>query len=513
MASRLSTAKVERPADLASEEVFRLLVDSVTDYAIFVLDPAGYIRSWNRGAERVKGYTRAEIIGKHFSIFYPAADLAADKPGLELRIAQKEGHFEEEGWRLRKDDSRFWANVLITRIVDEQGNLVGFGKIIRDLSDKRLSELRYRLLVDGVQDYAIFSMNPTGVITSWNVGGERIKGYKPEEIIGKNFSTFYTPEDRANDLPKKVLATAASEGHFEGEGWRLRKDGTRFWSNIVVTALRDDEGVLYGFSKVTRDMTERKRLLDEIQHHSRELELRIQEREESNAELEAFAYSVSHDLRAPLRAVSGFAEAMREDCAASLDERGRDYLDEITNAASRMNVLVQDLLDYGRVSRVNITLDKVNLAEAVQQAARQLGEERHGSLSVDVPTEFLVEAHQQVLVQVIFNLLSNAFKFHDKNSTPQVRVLAERRDGRVRLSIRDNGIGIAVQHQDRIWQVFERLHEREAYPGTGIGLAIVKRAIGRMQGSCGVESDLGKGSTFWIELPAAPEETAEHKSE
>jgi PAS domain S-box-containing protein len=512
MPSRLSTASVLRPHHLRSDEAFRLLVDNVVDYAIFLLDPEGHIVSWNKGAELLKGYKRDEIIGEHFSIFYTPADLAAEKPSLELRTASKEGHFEEEGWRLRKDGSRFWANVLITSILDEQGNLIGYGKITRDLTEKRLSELRYRLLVDGVQDYAIFSMDPNGVVTSWNLGAERIKGYKPDEIIGKHFSTFYTPEDRASGLPNTVLHTAATEEHFAGEGWRVRKDGTRFWASVVVTALRDEEGRLYGFSKVTRDMTERKRLLDTIQHHSQELELRMQEREETNAELEAFAYSVSHDLRAPLRAISGFAAAMREDCAADLDERGLDYLNEITSAASRMNVLVQDLLDYGRVSRVDLTLNKVNLAEAVQQAAKQLGEQRHGSLSIDVPADVFVEAHQPMLVQVIFNLLTNAFKFHQKNSVPEVRVFAERRDGRVRVSVRDNGIGIAPQHQERIWQVFERLHERETYPGTGIGLAIVKRAVGRMQGSYGVDSDIGKGSTFWFELPRPQEETPEGNS-
>ena len=513
MPSRLSTASVLRPHNLTSDEAFRLLVDNVVDYAIFLLDPEGHIVSWNKGAELLNGYKREEIIGEHFGIFYTPADLAADKPNLELRTARKEGHLEEEGWRLRKNGSRFWANVLITSILDEQGNLIGYGKLTRDLTEKRLSDLRYRLLVEGVQDYAIFSMDPNGIVTSWNLGAERIKGYKPDEIIGKHFSTFYPPEDRENGLPNKVLHTAATEGHFAGEGWRVRKDGTRFWSNVVVTALRDEEGTLYGFSKVTRDMTERKRLLDTIQHHSHELELRMQEREETNAELEAFAYSVSHDLRAPLRAIGGFAEAMREDCAANLDERGLDYLKEITNAAARMNVLVQDLLDYGRVSRVDMTLNKVNLAEAVQQAVKQIGEERHGSLSVDVPADVFVEAHQPMLVQVIFNLLTNAFKFHEKNSVPDVRVFAEQRDARVRLSVRDNGIGIAPQHQERIWQVFERLHEREAYPGTGIGLAIVKRAVGRMQGSCGVESDSGKGSTFWINLPAAHEQKAERNSE
>ena len=497
--------------ELQSDEIFRRLVDNVSDYAIFVLDTAGYIVSWNCGAERLNQYMRDEIIGKHFGILYTPADLAADKPGHELRAAAEDGHFEDEGWRLRKDGSRFWANVLITRSLDDKGDLIGFGKITRDLTERRLSEVRYRLLVEGVQDYAIFSMDPNGVVTSWNIGAERIKGYKPHEIEGKNFSAFYTPEDRADALPQKVLETAAREGHFTGEGWRMRKDGTRFWASVVVTALRDDEGHLYGFSKVTRDMTERKRLLDAIQQHAHELELRIQEREESNAELEAFAYSVSHDLRAPLRAISGFAEAMREDCAAKLDAQGLDYLSEITNAASRMNVLVQDLLDYGRVSRVDLPLVGVGVPEVIEQALVQLGEDRRGSLTVDVPPNLRVQGHSQILVQVVLNLLTNAFKFHNSSSTPEVAVFAERRDDRVRLSVRDNGIGIAPQHQERIWQVFERLHEREVYPGSGIGLAIVKRAVGRMHGSYGVESAVGAGSKFWIELPAAGEVKSEER--
>ncbi len=353
-------------------------------------------------------------------------------------------------------------------------------------------------------DYAIFSLDAHGYVTSWNLGAERIKGYKPEEIIGKHFSTFYTEEDRAAHLPEMVLRTAATEGHFTGEGWRVRKDGSRFWSNVVVTALRDDEGNLYGFSKVTRDMSERKQLQDALEQHSRELELRVREREESNAELEAFAYSVSHDLRAPLRAIAGFAQALREDCDASLDDRGRDYLNEITSAASRMNALVQDLLDYGRVSRIDMPLESMRLADAVTNAIDQLKDDRRGRLSVNVPSEFFVQSHPRVLPQVILNLLTNAFKFHLPSSTPDVQVFAEKRDGYVRLSVRDNGIGIAPQHQERIWQVFERLHDRESYPGSGIGLAIVKRAVSRMNGRHGVDSAPEQGSTFWIELAESP---------
>jgi PAS domain S-box-containing protein len=489
---------------LHSPEIFRLLVDTVADYAIFLLDPDGIIRSWNAGAERLKQYKAEEIIGKHFSVFYTVHDLEIDKPAHELRVAGETGRFEDEGWRVRKDGSRFWANAVITRIRDEHGKLIGFGKITRDITDRRAGELRFRMLVESVLDYGIFSMDTGGHITSWNVGAERIKGYAAEEISGKHFSVFYTEEDRRRGLPEHVLRTATEQGHFEGEGWRVRKDGKRFWASVVVTALRDEEGVLYGFSKVTRDMSDRKALLEELKRHADELEIRVQEREQSNAELEAFAYSVSHDLRAPLRAIVGFAEALQEDCTKDLNQQGREYLEEIIKAAARMNTLVQDLLEYGRVSRVNLQLAPVKLRDAVDNAIRQLGNDHGASIDVQVSPDLWVRAHEQALAQVTFNLLSNAVKFHSKGVSPKVHLSAAAHNGSVRLSVIDNGIGIAPQHRERIWQVFERLHDRETYPGTGIGLAIVKRAIARMVGACGVESEVGKGSTFWIELPAEP---------
>src|SRR5205823_5639970 len=198
------------------------------------------------------------------------------------------------------DGTRFWANVVITRLTDESGKLIGFGKITRDLTERRRSEQRYRLLVEGVSDYAIFSLDPQGFITTWNSGAQRLKGYTSEEIIGKHLSTFYTPEDRANGLADVVLSTATNEGHWAGEGWRVRKDGRRFWSSAVVTALRDDEGGLTGFSKITRDITDRKQLLDQVRAHASELEKRIEEREQTNAEVEAFSYSVSHYVRVPV---------------------------------------------------------------------------------------------------------------------------------------------------------------------------------------------------------------------
>ncbi|MGH9517632.1 MAG: sensor histidine kinase [Terriglobales bacterium] len=488
---------------IKAHDTFRRLVDTVSDYAIFVLDPDGIICSWNPGAERLKGYLADEIIGKHFSIFYTPADLTKDKPAHELRVAAEVGRFEDEGWRLRKDGSRFWASVLITRLQDDDGKLIGFGKITRDISERRLSELRYRLLIEGVTDYAIFTLDTAGHVTTWNSGAQLIKGYLPNEIIGKHFSFFYSDEDRKEGLPQHVLQTAEKHGHFAGEGWRVRKDGSRFWASIVVTALRDEEGSLTGFSKVTRDMTDRKALLDRLEKHSSELEIRIRERDESNAELEAFAYSVSHDLRAPLRAISGFAEALREDYGQRLDEQGRGHLTEIISGANRMNNLVQDLLEYGRVGRISMPLASVDLNNAINEAMHQLGDVSPGSVTLELPAGLFVRAYPQVLTQVISNLLANALKFHKENAAAQVRVAAEERGGAIRLNISDKGIGIAPEHQERIWNVFERLHDRESYSGTGIGLAIVKRAISRMDGACGLISQAGDGSTFWIELPRA----------
>lgn len=489
-------------AELQHEHIFRALVDSVRDYAIFVLNPSGVISSWNPGAERIKLYTADEIIGKHFSVFYPEEDIRNGKPEMELRVAAQTGRFEDEGWRVKKDGTRFWANVVITRILDEKGRLLGFGKITRDLTDRRLADQRYRMLVDSVKDYSIFSLDRNGYVTSWNAGAQRIKQYTAEEIIGQHFSRFYTPEDAAAGLPQKVLRTACETGHYEGEGWRVRKDGTRFWSSIVVTPIVDESGNLTGFSKVTRDISDRKRLLDELQHHMQELEVQITERERTNAELEAFSYSVSHDLRAPLRAIEGFANALREDFGSQLDPRAHEYLAQIMNAATRMNRLVRDLLEYSRLGRMQIPSQAV----AVIALVRKVVAENFSGASVKVVGDEGVQAsaNEQILSQLLTNLVSNGLKFHRPNCASEVEIFVEKMpEQRVRITVKDNGIGIAPQHVDRVFRVFERLHGVEEYPGTGIGLAIVKRGAERMDGNCGLESKLGEGSSFWVELPEA----------
>jgi len=265
------------------DEPFRRLVEGVRDYAIFLLDTEGNVASWNQGAERLKGYKPAEIIGRHISTFYPQAAIDKRWPQHELETAARLGRFEDDGWRVRKDGSLFWANVVITAIRDREGHLVGYSKITRDLTDRReneerlrRSEERFRLIVEGAQDYAIFMLDTEGRVASWNPGAERIKGYREPEILGKHFSVFYPPEALDIGWPAKELREAERLGRFQDEGWRLRKDGTRFWANVVITALRDADGTLRGFSKITRDLTEQRASEERLRHSEERFRLLLE---------------------------------------------------------------------------------------------------------------------------------------------------------------------------------------------------------------------------------------------
>lgn len=264
-------------------ERYQALVESIQDYAVFMLDPMGQILSWNPGAERIKGYKPAEIIGSHFSRFYPPEALARGLPEHELAVAAAHGRFEDEGWRLRKDGSAFWANVVITRMVGPDGKLLGFSKVTRDLSERRKQELalrdseeRFRLLISGVKDYAIFMLDPRGIVATWNTGAEHIKGYSAREIIGSHFSRFYPPEAIQRNLPETELRGATMQGRFEDEGWRVRKDGSRFWANVIITAIRNPAGQLIGFSKITRELTERRRHEDKLRQSEERFRLLVE---------------------------------------------------------------------------------------------------------------------------------------------------------------------------------------------------------------------------------------------
>ena len=353
------------------EARYSILVNGITDYAIYMLDPDGYVTSWNPGARRFKGYEADEIIGQHFSRFYTPEDRAAELPRRALETAAAEGKYETEGWRVRKDGTLFWTHVVIDPIWSPAGDLVGYAKITRDLSERKVaetalkrSEEQFRLLVQGVTDYAIYMLDEGGHVVSWNAGAQRIKDYTAEEIIGQHFSRFYLEEERESGVPQRGLEIAAREGRFEKEGWRVRKDGSRFWANVVIDAIRDDRGELIGFAKVTRDVTEKKeaqRSLDE----AREALFQAQK-------LEAVGQltgGVAHDFNNLLMVVLGSLELLKKRLPA--DDRLISLVDNATQAAQRGASLTQRMLSFAR--RQDLNARAVDLVELVRGMSDLLG--------------------------------------------------------------------------------------------------------------------------------------------
>ncbi|MGP1386194.1 MAG: PAS domain S-box protein [Thainema sp.] len=678
-AERVSSQLSER------EEQYRLLVEEVRDYAIFGLDPQGRVTSWNKGAELMQGYTAAEALGRHFSLFYTEAAIAQGEPDCTLQIAVAEGRVEDRGWRRRKDGSLFWADVVITALRDGQGQLCGFSKVMRDITQRLQSEEAlqesYGLLhavIEGTGN-AIFVKDWQGRYKLINSAVAHIMGRSKAEILGKDdtallpldaatvlrqldsivmetgtshvfeeeieeadgIHTFLSTKDPYQDAqgnivgvigisrditdrkqaeaalrrsaqrletlqqidrailqatsPKTIAQTALrrlrdaiafqqamvalfnaeineayvlagqvdSQSHgsvlpIEALSLPARlcnqdgicyirdlvtmperpplfeqavADGSR--SAVVVALLAENKliGNLYiladqlaAFDSESLEIAQevanqlaiaiqQAQLREQLQRHAAELEHRVAERtarlEETNQELEAFTYSVSHDLRAPLRTIQGFAQAFLEDCGQQLEDVCHSYVHSIVDDAVQMNGLISDLLNYSRLTRTQISLQPTSLDEVVQEARKQLTTEiqdKQAQLQIAAPLPPVI-AHRSTLIQVVTNLISNAIKFVESDTQPQIDIFAttERQDQQnwIRLWIIDNGIGIAPEHQERVFRVFERLHGAESYPGTGIGLAIVRKGLDRMGGRVGVESQLEQGSHFWIALPSA----------
>jgi PAS domain S-box-containing protein len=499
------------------DQQLALLVTSAIDYAIFMLAPDGVVLTWNPGAERLKGYTREEIVGRHFSTFYTEEDKARDHPADELRIAERDGRYEEEGWRVRKDGSRFWANIVITAIRDDSGDLIGFGKVSRDLTVRRLSEeqtrtraleveaanrqlAEYRRLVSSVRDYAIFMLDPAGHILSWNTGAKHLKGYEPEEIIGRHFSTFYTADDRARGHPDYELDVAVREGRYEEEGWRVRKDGTTFWASVTITAVRDDAGRLTGFAKVTRDLTERKRAEDALREA-------VEDLRRANEELDRFASVAAHDMTDPLRTISGFAEILAG--TEPTPEETREFSQHILDSSLRLAGMLRGLLAYARAGRSTVAPGPVALAAAIAQVQADLAAaigDRQVRVVVDVPEDACVVADAHDLRVVLQNLVSNAVKFGDP-AHPVVSVTAEPSGDDWFVTVADNGAGIPPDEQQSIFEAFNRASSAGDHAGYGLGLAICQRLVERHGGRIGIESEPGRGSRFSFTLPAADRAT------
>ncbi|WP_375196535.1 PAS domain S-box protein [Sphingobium sp.] len=492
---------------------FELLVQNVTDYAIFMLSVNGIVISWNAGARRFKGYEAEEIIGQHFSRFYTAEDQAAGIPALALEAAEHEGRFEAEGWRVRKDGTRFWANVVIDPIRDSTGQLIGFAKITRDLTERRAaqeelrrSEERFRLLVQGVTDYAIYMLDPVGTITSWNPGAERFKGYTTDEILGQNFARFYSEEDRMAGVPSRALETASREGRFEAEGWRIRKDGSRFWAHVIIDAIRDPMGELIGFAKITRDLSEK-----------REAQLALEQAREAifqSQKMDAIGKltgGVAHDFNNLLAVIVGSLDLARQRLATGADVSR--YIDNAMTAAERGATLTQRMLAFAR--KQELKLQSVDCMALVRDMADLLKTTLGSGVAIE--TRFplhLAAAHADPaqLELALLNLAVNARDAMPEGGNiiiegAELSLLKEQRPDLesghyVRLSIIDEGEGMDPMTLERAREPF--FTTKGVGKGTGLGLSMAHGFAQQCGGSLTINSELGRGTTVSLWLPVAP---------
>jgi PAS domain S-box-containing protein len=514
------SALVER-----SDERFHILVDAIRDYAIFMLDPQGYITSWNTGAQRLKGYTEAEIIGKHVTCFYLPEDIARDTWGHIMHTAASVGRAAQEGWRVRKDGSRFWAEVTVTPIRDPGGALMGFAKVTRDLTARhaadealRHSEERFRLLMEGVVDYAIFMLDPQGVVVSWNTGAQRLKGYTEQEIVGQHFSRFYPPEDRAAGKPQRVLEEVIRAGRFEEEGWRVRKDGSRFWADVVISALRDRTGALQGFGKVTRDLTERRRAEDD---HRRRVAAEDVARIRSE-----FLSVAAHELKTPLTSMRGLAQMTLRRYARDgnmAPERVSYALTQIVNQTAKLARLVEQLLDSSRLEAGHLVVERQDtdlnaLVASVVDMFRARGDDDR--IQLDVPEHTLRASVDALRIeQVLTNLLDNALKYSPPGSPVEVSLTEDRPEdrpedssngvaaserkvaaGTVFVSVVDHGPGVAAEDRPHLFDQFFRSRATSFNAGMGLGLYISRQIVELHGGAIRVDFPPEGGTRFVVEL-------------
>lgn len=522
MSDHTKNDEIEKAMNQA--DIYRLIVTHVVDYGIFAIDPKGNIQTWNKGAEKLKGYTAKEIIGRNFSIFYTEEDILRQHPQYELEKAFETGRFEEEGWRIKKDGSRFWANIIITKLLDKTGAFIGYAKVTRDLSLRkeaeeklRLSEERARLLTRVVKDYAIFMLDPMGNVVSWNEGAERIKQYKPDEIIGKHFSTFYPQEDIDNLKPEMELREASSKGRFEEEGWRIKKDGTRFWANVILTAIHD-KGELIGFSKITRDLSERKIAEEKLREANENLELKVKERtlelkkltehlEQAVKARDEFLSIASHELKTPLTTLKLQTQMRkrnleREDQNYSKEKLKQIALDDETQIG-RLIRLVDDMLDITRMGTGKLSLhreemDLASLIHTVIDRYRPQIEPSGCDLSVVSTGKVIGNWDPFRIEQVFTNILTNAMKY---GANKPIKVTVAMKERVASLVVEDQGRGISPEDQERIFLQFERATPIRDISGLGLGLFIVKGIVEAHQGTIRVESALKSGSKFIVELP------------
>ncbi|KKC27821.1 hybrid sensor histidine kinase/response regulator [Sphingomonas sp. SRS2] len=482
------------------EHRYQLLVNAVSDYAIYMLDPDGRIATWNPGARRFKGYEAEEIIGENFSRFFTPEDQASEVPRQILATAAREGRYEAEGQRVRKDGSLIWVHVVIDPIVGDDGALLGYAKITRDVTARReadqalfAAEQRFRMLVQGVRDYALYMLDLNGVVSNWNTGAEAIKGYHAGEIVGQHFSRFYTEEDRTRGEPARALNTALREGRYETEAQRVRKDGSNFWAHVVIDPIHDEAGQPIGFAKITRDITEKRIAQKELE--DAHAALFQSQKLQALGELTG---GIAHDFNNLMTVIRGSAELLERDNLTP--EKRRRYIRAIAETADKAAALTTKLLAFGRRQALRPeAIDPATRLDAFGEVlARTIGSKIRVELRLE-PDLWPIEVDVAELETALLNACFNARDAMPDGGVVTISAYNVPAEDALCIAIADTGQGIEPEHLERVFEPF--FTTKPVGKGTGLGLSQIHGFAAQTGGRAYIDSWPGEGTTVFLHLP------------
>ncbi len=490
-----------------SETNFRLMIEGVKDHSIYMLDAEGRILTWNNGAENLKGYTESEIIGKHISVFYTPGEIKMKEPWANLETAMQTGSFEGQGWRVRKDGFQFWADVTLTALYNADGTLKGYSKVTRDITERKEAEENIKrtnyfldAILENIPNMVFVKESAELRFVRLNKAGEKLLGYTRDQLIGRNDFDFF-PEEQARfftskdkealsknditDIPEELIDTA---------------NGPR-WLHTKKIPISNESGAIAYLLGISEDITDNKANKEEIDTLNKELSRNVTLLENINTELEAFTYSVSHDLRAPLRAIHGYTKILEREHISVLNDDAREMMTSVMNNAKKMGQLIDDLLSLSHLGKKELKKKPVDMAELASTVTEEIKKAfvNYKARIIIHPMETAV-ADYNLMYQVFMNLISNAVKYSSLKEDPVIEIGSKIENEEVIYFIKDNGSGFDMKYYDKLFGIFQRLHDASEFEGTGVGLALVKRIILRHEGKIWAESQPEKGSVFYFTL-------------
>jgi PAS domain S-box-containing protein len=511
MAEELESARLAEAEHLKiiteNEERFRILVEQVKDYSIIMVDPKGRVSSWNLGAENIKGYKREEVIGKPISIFYTDEEIKRNEPENNLKIAKEKGRYESEGWRKKKDGSLFWADVIYTPLYDENGDLKGYSKVTRDITGKKESEDKLKstnhfldAILENIPNMVFVKEAKELRFVRFNKAGEDLLGYKREDLMGKNDFDFF-PKEQAEFFTEKDREALRTEGVTDIAEELIQTASGPKWLHTKKIPLMGSNGKPEYLLGISEDITERKLNADKIKSLNKELQNSITQLESSNNELEAFTYSVSHDLRAPLRAIHGYTAIIEEEYGHKLEDEAKKMMASVMSNAIKMGQLIDDLLALSRMGKKELQKKETDMNNLVNQCIDELKRSVDFSKAKIIVDKLpSVNVDPSLMFQVFFNLISNAVKYSSLKEKPVIEITSVKDEDEIIFIIRDNGTGFDMRYYNKLFGVFQRLHDASEFEGTGVGLALVKRIVTKHNGRVWAEAEVDKGASFYVAL-------------